>query len=261
LVVQSPELPAGSGTITATYNGSNSASVTVSVSQSGSGSGVVPAITSVSNGASFKPGFAPGGVLSVFGSNLSPVTQAASSVPLPLAISGVEVLVNGQVAPLYYAAPSQLNLQIPYEVTAGDSVLVSVNNNGQITTQTIAVAAAGPGIFTNVSGALVPTASATPGQEIAFYITGAGAVEPAVADGAAPGSTTPISDLPKPVEPTTVSIGGVNANIEFIGIPWGLVGVTQINVTVPQGIPVGAQPVVVRVGGVASSPAALTITN
>ena len=261
LVVQGPELPQGSGTITATYNGSNSASVTVSVTQSGSGSGVAPAITSVSNGASFKPAFAPGGVLSVFGSNLSPVTQAASSLPLPLTVSGVEVLVNGIVAPLYYAAPGQLNVQIPYEVTGGDAVLVSVNNNGQITTRTIAVAAAAPGIFTNVSGALVPTPSAAPGQEIAFFVTGAGAVEPVIADGAAPASTTPITDLPRPVESTTVSIGGVNANIDFIGIPWGLVGVTQINVTVPEGVPFGAQAVVVTVDGVASSPATLTITN
>ncbi len=261
LVVQGPELLQGSGTITATYNGSNSASVTVSVSQSGSGSGVAPAITSVGNGASFKPGFAPGGVLSVFGSNLSPVTQAASSVPLPLTISGVEVLVNGQVAPLYYAAPGQLNVQIPYEVTAGDSVLVSVNNNGQVTTQTVNVAAAAPGIFTNTSGALVPTASAALGQEIAFFVTGVGAVQPVIADGAAPASSTPVTDLPKPLQSTTVSIGGVNANIDFIGISWGLVGVTQINVTVPEGIPGGAQPVVVTVDGVASSPATLTITN
>ena len=38
-------------------------------------------------------------------------------------------------------------------------------------------------------------------------------------------------------------------------------GVTQINVQVPNGIPTGVQPVVVKVGDVASAPATITITN
>jgi len=261
LAVSGSQLGLGTGTITATYNSTNSASVKVSVTASGSGSTAVPAVTSVSNGASFKPSFAPGGVLSVFGSQLSPATQSASSVPLPLSTSGVAVLVNGIAAPLYYVSPSQLNVQIPYETTVGSSAVVSINNNGQVTTQTFQVGASAPGIFTNSAGALVPTASAAIGQEIAFYITGAGAVSPAISDGAAPASSTPLADLPKPTLRTTVTIGGAEATIDFIGIPEGLVGVTQINVQVPNGIAAGAQPVVVTVNGLASPPATITITN
>jgi uncharacterized protein (TIGR03437 family) len=261
LAVNGLQLPMGSGTITANYNISGSASVTVSVTASGSGSSAVPAVTSVSNGASFKSSFAPGAVLSVFGSQLSPVTQSASSVPLPLSTSGVAVLVNGIAAPLYYVSPSQLNVQIPYETTLNNSAVLSINNNGQVTTHTFEVAAAAPGIFTNSSGALVPTASAALGQEIAFYVTGVGAVSPAISDGAAPAASTALADLPKPAETTTVTIGAANAAIDFIGIPSGLVGVTQINVQVPNGIPAGAQPVVVTVDGVASAPATITITN
>ena len=145
LAVNGLLLPVGTGTITATYNSASSASVTVSVTASGSGSAAKPAITSVSNGASFKPSFAPGSILSVFGSNLSPVTASASSVPLPLSISGVAVLVNGVAAPLYYAAPAQLNVQIPYETTANNPAVLSINNNGQVTTQTFQAAAAAPG--------------------------------------------------------------------------------------------------------------------
>jgi uncharacterized protein (TIGR03437 family) len=58
---------------------------------------------------------------------------------------------------------------------------------------------------------------------------------------------------------TTVTIGGARATIDFLGIPPGLVGVTQINVQVPSGIATGAQPVVVTVGGVASAPASVVI--
>ena len=261
LAVNGLQLPLGPGTITATYNNTSSASVTVSVTASGSGSIATPAIASVANGASFKQSFAPGSILSVFGSQLSPVTQSASSVPLPLSTSGVAVLVNGIAAPLYYVAPGQLNVQIPYEATANGTSVLSVNNNGQVTTKSFQVAAAAPGIFTNSAGALVPTATAAVGQEIAFYITGAGAVLPAIPDGAAPAASTALANLPMPVQPTTVTIAGTAATIDFRGIPWALVGVTQINVQVPNGIPAGAQPVVVTVGGVASAPATITITN
>jgi len=259
LAVDGLQLPVGSGTVTATYNNAPNASVTVSVT-SGSGTAARPAIAGVANGASFKPSFAPGAVLSVFGSELSPVTASALSVPLPISASGVAALVNGIAAPLYFISPTQLNLQVPYEAAPGSAVL-SINNNGQGTTQVFQVAAAAPGIFTNSSGALVPTASAALGQEIAFYITGAGTVSPAIADGAAPAGSTALADLPKPLQSTAVTIGGIAAAIDFIGIPPGLVGVTQINVQVPDGIAAGVQPVVVTVDGVASAAATITITN
>jgi uncharacterized protein (TIGR03437 family) len=261
LAVNGLQLPVGSGTITATYNATSSAPVAVNVAASGTGSSATPAITGVANGASFKPSFAPGSILSVFGSELSPVTQSASSVPLPLSTGGVAALVNGIAAPLYYVGPGQLNVQIPYETTVNSSAVLSINNNGQVTTQSFQVGAAAPGIFTDSTGALVPIAVAARGQEIAFYITGAGAVSPAISTGAAPSASTAIADLPKPVQPTSVMIGGVTATIDFIGIPSGLAGVTQINVQVPNGISTGAQPLVVTVGGVASAPATITITN
>jgi uncharacterized protein (TIGR03437 family) len=261
LAVNGLQLPIGSGTITATYNSNSSASVAVNVSASGSGSSATPAITGVANGASFKQSFAPGSILSVFGSQLSPVTQSASSVPLPLSAGGVAALVNGIAAPLYYVGLGQLNVQIPYETTANSPAVLSINNNGQVTTQSFQVAAAGPGIFTDSTGALVPTAAAARGQEVAFYITGAGAVSPAISTGAAPAASTAIAELPKPVQPASVTIGGATATIDFIGIPAGLAGVTQINVQVPEGISTGAQAVVVTVGGIASAPATITVTN
>jgi uncharacterized protein (TIGR03437 family) len=261
LIVSGLQLPLGSGTITATYNSTSSASVAVSVTGSGSGSNGTPAIVGLTNGASFKPSVAPGATLSVFGSELSPVIQSAPSVPLAISSSGVAVLVNGVAAPLYYISPKQLNVQVPYETTPNSSAVLSVNNNGKVTTQSFDVAAAAPGIFTTSSGVLVPTATATPGLEIAFYITGAGAVSPAISDGAAPASSTPLADLPAPQQYTTVTIGGLPATIDFIGIPWALVGVTQINVQVPNEIATGVQPVVVTIGGIASVPATITITN
>jgi uncharacterized protein (TIGR03437 family) len=259
LAVNGSQLPLGTGAITATYDNISSAPVTVSVTASGSGGVVTPAIAGVANGASFKSTFAPGSILSVFGSQLSAATQSASAVPLPISMLGVAALVNGIAAPLYYVSAGQLNVQIPYETPTGGTATLSINNNGQVTTRSFTLTATAPGIFTDSTGALVPTSSAAPGQEFAFYITGAGAVSPAIATGTAPAASTATANLPQPVQTTTVTIGGATATIDFIGIPPGLVGVTQINVQVPGGIAVGAQPVVVTVGGVASAPATVRI--
>jgi uncharacterized protein (TIGR03437 family) len=63
------------------------------------------------------------------------------------------------------------------------------------------------------------------------------------------------------VQPTTVSIGGVGAVIQFAGIPTSLVGVTQINLRIPTNAPLGTQPVVVTIGSVPSAPATITVTQ
>lgn len=264
LAVKGSQLPLGPGTITAAYTGTSNnstASVSVSVTSSGSTSSGTPAVAALANAASYQPAFAPGGIMAIFGSQMAPSAETASSVPLPISMAGVAVLVNGVAAPLYYVSPGLVNIQIPYETVPGNAVAVSINNNGKVSTLNSIVAATAPGIFMDQNRVLVPTGSAAPGQEIALYLTGAGAVSPPVSTGAAPSSSTPLADLPQPMQTVTVTVGGVPANIVFSGIPPGLVGVTQINFMVPSGISIGSQPVVVKVGGVASAAVTLNVTN
>ncbi|MBV9743504.1 MAG: hypothetical protein JO099_07055, partial [Acidobacteriia bacterium] len=221
--------------------------------------GTIPRITAMSNAASYNQRYAPGMLLSIFGSQLSSTTQSASSVPLPQQIAGVSVTVNNLPAYLVYVSPGQLNVQIPYEVTAGSTALLKVNNNGQTSSVSFTVAAAAPGIFVDSNGAPVPNSSAAQGQTVTLFVTGAGPVSPSIADGAAPAATTPYAALPQPQQAVTVSVGGVQAFTTFLGIPSGLVGVLQINYTVPANAPLGPQPVIVTVGNVASTPATLTV--
>jgi uncharacterized protein (TIGR03437 family) len=108
---------------------------------------------------------------------------------------------------------------------------------------------------------VVPFGSAKSGQTITLFITGTGEVSPPVSTGAAPPITTLLSNLPQPVQKATVTVGGVPATVTFIGIPYGLVGVTQINYQVPSGVAIGARPVVVSIGSVQSAPATLNVTN
>jgi uncharacterized protein (TIGR03437 family) len=265
LSVNGAQLPLGSATVLAAYTAAPAATVSASVimfvTSTGSASGGTPAIGGLSNAASFKGVFAPGMILSVFGSQLAPSTSSAASVPLPITMAGVAVTVNGVAAPLYYISPGQLNLQIPYETAAGAAATVTINNNGQVGSQSFLMAPVAPGIFTDANGAPVPNISAGRGQIVTLFITGAGAVTPSIFTGSAPPAATAISDLPAPVQTAKVIVGGALASIQFIGIPSGLVGVTQINYQVPGGIGLGPQSVVVTIGGVLSAPANLTVTN
>jgi uncharacterized protein (TIGR03437 family) len=91
------------------------------------------------------------------------------------------------------------------------------------------------------------------------FVTGDGDLSPTLATGATPPTSVAVSRLPKPRLPVSITVGGVDAPIAFVGVPYGLSGVTQINFTVPDGAPSGDQPVVVTVGGVASKAAKLTV--
>jgi uncharacterized protein (TIGR03437 family) len=220
------------------------------------GASKTTAITGLQNAASFQQVFAPGMIMSVYGNKLANATQSAQSAPLPLSMAGVSATVNGVAAPLYFISTGLINLQIPYETAVGPAI-VAVNNNGEVSAFTFQVSAIAPGIF-NSSGAVVPAASAKRGSAVAIYITGDGELSPMVDTGAPPAADTPVAQLPKPRGVVSVTVGRVKADVAFAGNPW-LVGITQINFTVPANAPLGAQPVVVTVGGVASAVEMLTV--
>jgi len=263
LTVTGTQLAVGTDTVTAQYSGdgtfaSGTASVTVTVATvSASGT---PSVTSLTNGASFRTSYAPGMILTVFGTNLSTITGSAPRVPLPTSLGGVSATINGVIAPIYYVSPGQLNLQIPYETVVNSNATLVLSNNGQTTSTTFRAAAAAPGIFVS-NGAPVPTTTAAHNAVATLYITGDGAVSPTLATGATPAPSTAATNLPKPTQSVSLTVGGIAATIQFVGIPAGLVGVTQINYVVPNSVAAGAQPVIVTVGGVASAAATLTVTQ
>ena len=217
-------------------------------------------VAGAGNAASGQQVYAPGMILSVYGAALGNFAQSAAAIPLPQYLAGFEAAVNGVTAPLYYVSPGQVNLQIPYETQPGPAALTVgnpyVNYNFSFT-----VAASGPGIFTFADGSVNPSNTASAGQIATLFITGEGQVTPTLATGATPSPRTPLAQLPQPQLAVSLTVGGLPAAIDFIGITSGLVGVTQINFTVPAGIAPGVQPVVVTVGSASSPPATMTITQ
>jgi uncharacterized protein (TIGR03437 family) len=214
-------------------------------------------IGGVANGASFQHNYAPGMVLSVFGSGLAPAIQLAGVLPLPLTMQGISATVNGVAAPLYYVSPGQINLQMPYETGAGTAV-VGVSNNGKVASFLFDTAPTAPGIFVQ-NGNLVPVASGKPGDVLVLFMTGEGDVTPALFTGASPATGTAVDQLPHPRMHVAVTVGGIDAAIQFEGIPTLLVGTTQINFVIPANVPAGVQPVVVTSNGVASPAASITV--
>lgn len=220
----------------------------------------IPTIGGAVNGASFTQTLAPGMVLSIFGTNLTTTApQNAAVVPLTASLGGFSAFINGVAAPLYYVSPRQVNLQIPYETQPGDATLI-VSNGLRTATLALRVVNAAPGIFAGGDGFTVPFASGARGQTYSLFITGEGQVAPSLATGSPPALTTPVASLPRPVLPVTMTIGGVDTPILFAGIPYFLVGVTQINFTVPATAPLGKQQVIVTVGDAASVAANFTVT-
>ena len=214
-------------------------------------------IGGLSNAATGRQSYAPGMILSVYGAALGTFAQSAATIPLPQYLAGFEATINGVTAPLYYVSPNQVNVQIPYATNSGRATLVVGNPYANLT-YTFQVSAAAPGIFTFQNGSINPFSSATRGQTVTLFVTGEGQVTPSLATGATP---SPHAQSPKPLLPYSVTVGGVAATIDFIGIPSGLVGVTQINYTVPSSVATGVQPVVVTVGGVPSPAANLNVTQ
>jgi len=207
---------------------------------------------------------APGMIAAVFGTGLAPAgtALAASWLPLPYSLAGVSATVNGVSAPLYYASPGQVNVQIPYETGAGTAVL-AIDNNGQVATFAFPVAMVAPGLFPsaidNSTGSEVVSAKA--GQVLLLFMTGEGDVTPTLATGATPAPSTNVAAYPQPRQAVTVTVGGVPAKLLFQAIPYGLAGVTQIDLTVPADATAGPQQVVVTVGGVAAPALSLTVTT
>ena len=258
LVAAAPGLANGVYTTTLVFQSANTAPQFVSVPVTFTiGASTTTSIGGVANGASFAHTYAPGMVLSVFGTNLANATQTAYALPLPLTMAGVSATVNGIAAPLYYVSPTQLNIQVPYETAAG-TALLAVNNNGQVATSTFTVAASAPGIYLQSGNAITPNASGSRGQIYTLFITGAGEVSPQVATGAGPAGT----QVPVPLLPVSMTIGGVAVppqGMIYVGIPSWSVGTLQINFTVPPNAPLGLQPVVVTVGSAASGAATFTV--
>jgi uncharacterized protein (TIGR03437 family) len=212
-------------------------------------------IGGVSNAASGQQVFAPGEIVSVYGTAMGDFVQSAGALPLTMYMAGFEAYVNDNPAYLYYVSPNQVNLQIPYETSNGPATLTIGNPYADVN-YNFQVQEAAPGIFVTPDGLVNPSPSGAPGQTLTLFVTGVGQVRPSIPDGEAPNDNNS-----QPTQAVSLTVGGVLASTSYVGIPTWSVSVVQINFVVPATVAAGKQPVVVTVGRVASPPAYMNITQ
>lgn len=225
-----------------------------------------PTGNAVVNAASYTSQISPGSLATLFGTHLASALNTASA-PLPTSLAGVSISVNGRLAPILAVTSNQVNFQVPWETLPGNAeVKVSVNGIAA-NTLTSTVLAAAPGIFVDASGRaiaqnpdyslLTATNPAKPGSTIIAYLTGSGPTDVALADGA-PASTAPLAHAMSQVSAT---LGAAPAQVMFAGLTPGFVGLTQMNIQLPDALPPGDYPLTITVGGVSSNAGIITISQ
>jgi uncharacterized protein (TIGR03437 family) len=237
----------------------------------------VPSVTAIANGASFQSSqpVTGGALVSVFGSRLATSSELASGIPLGDTLGGISVTLGGFPAPLSYVSATQINLQVPWEVSGSDAAMVVTLNGTALPPFHVSLASAAPGIFTTQSGTgqaiainsdgslagpegSIPGVAvhpANPGDSLVILATGLGAVTPTVADGA-----NSLDTLRQTVNTPVVLIGGLTAEVQFSGLSPQFVGVNQINVTVPK-VAAGVVPLRIMDGTTTSDSVTIAVAN
>lgn len=231
------------------------------------------ALNAVVNAASFQAGSAaPGSYVTVLGSGLSESTAASSTLSLPLALGGASVTFEaGDLSVpgrLSYASDGQLNVQVPWELEGRAAADLRVVVQGfESAAYSVPLAPHAPALF-EVNGMaaaldfpgnrlITNSNPAGRGQVVQLYVNGLGAVDNPPPSGEPASTEQLVRTRVSPV----VTIGGRPAPVLFSGLAPGLVGLYQINVTVPADAPSGPQPVIIEAGGVQSKPVTLPVAQ
>ncbi len=209
-----------------------------------------PKIDRVVNAADMNSAVAPGGLITVFGRQLSPVNIATNELPLPTALGESCLTVNGLPLPMIFTSPSQINAQLPFQST-GNVTLVLRTPGGVSDNYNLVIQPGAPSVFrASVSGydALIPTivrsenqtlvTTSNPvhhGDTLIIYLTGLGQTTPPVEAG----DPAPSNPLALVLNPPKLDLGGAGLSVSYAGLAPGQVGVYQLNATVPRNAPAG----------------------
>ncbi|MGH9844189.1 MAG: hypothetical protein ACREEM_36145 [Blastocatellia bacterium] len=193
-------------------------------------------------------------IVAAFGEKLATGIQTSTGTPLPTSLLGSTVRIRDgaggeRPAPLFFVAPTQINLQIPPGTALGLAQLTVTGGDGTVSTGTANIAAVAPGLFTaNASGQGIAAA-------VVLRVTASGqqSYEAIARFDSATNTFAPIPiDLGPPTDQlflilygtgfrfrsglstANATIGGTNADVLYVGLTDGLVGLDQANLRIPR---------------------------
>jgi uncharacterized protein (TIGR03437 family) len=219
----------------------------VRVYQTANTTGPVVNAGGIVDAATGAPALTPGSLASIYGPSLAASTNSAtfdsSTGAFPENASGVQVFVNGAASPLIYLSPEQINFAVPWDSLPGTPLNVEVMLNGVLSNAVpITLASAAPSVF-GVNGAAILTCpngiveagvnsiTPQPGAVCTLWGNGFGPTKPALTDG----TPAPASPLPWTGNTCTLTIGGVNALVDYCGAAPGEI-IYQLNFVYPSGV-------------------------
>ncbi len=228
----------------------------------------------VVDAASFSSGraVAPGSYISLFGVGLSESIGVVPTDSLPLTMDFVTVSFDvpsaGISVPgrMVYVSPSQINVQVPWELQGQSAAQVKVTidfSPGNVVSVPLAnyapaffEIAAGKAAAVDGNDQIITSANpARGGSTVYLFLNGLGPVTNQPASGQ-PALDSPLSETTTiPV----VTIGGRQATNVHAFLTPTLPGLYQITATVPSGLTAGTQPISVTIGGRTSPTSGLPV--
>ncbi len=178
----------------------------------------------------------PGAALEIYGTNLTMGSAVAIESAWKYRLAGTRVRVNGAAAPMYYASPTQINVQFPADLALGTlaDVALTIGERHFPVGQAPVVAA------TPVIRGIIPSP-----VFVQIYATGLGELDAAIPEGV----PAPLDGLVRTRQLPRVRMGGKEAEVQFSGLAPGWVALYQVNAILPAGLPSGDLTIELEVAG------------
>jgi uncharacterized protein (TIGR03437 family) len=225
---------------------------------------------------------APGQLLTLYGTNLAAEGIAPSTNGFPTSFNGVTIVFNGIAAPILYTSGTQINLQVPYEISGQTQVTMQVSSQSVSAAVSesyiFAVATRQPSVFVgaasfdapvfdiatcngqsiaglqplafNADGTVNSCANpAASGSMVTIFLNGLGVTSPAQITGAISSSAVAVSPVA-----AAGSVSGTTGALATETLPGEIASVVQVQVPV-------AAPTSAITLGVADSSGAVTLVR
>lgn len=221
-------------------------------------------IAAIQNSSSYHANeVSPGGIVTIYGSGLGfpllETFQLTYQNMVQTYLTDRTVRFNGISAPVLYTSENQMSVIAPFELEGQTTAEITVSDRLRVSKPLVVpVKAADPGIFSlnqqgTGPGAILnqdssvntPENPAKKNSVIALFGSGFGAMTPRPVNG----SVTALSNFPQLHENVAVTVGGVQAHVEYAGpAPGAVAGLYQVNVRIPSNVSSGNLEVKVAMG-------------